>query len=95
MLTNREMAFFVPLLGFAGSSVLLNYHASQQLENIGKDARFTRMFWPPFGLGILLGVWVGVTMGPKILGSLDFMERWFTWFMGIPEKKRENVIHTQ
>ena len=95
MLTNREMAFFVPLLGFAGSSVLLNYHASQQLENIGKDARFTRMFWPPFGLGILLGVWVGVTMGSKILGSLDFMERWFTWFMGIPEKKRENVIHTQ
>jgi hypothetical protein len=77
------MAFFVPLLGFAGSSIFLNYHASQQLENVGRDARFTRMFWPPFGFGLLLGVWVGVTLGPKIIGSIEFFENWFTWFWGI------------
>ena len=77
------MAFFVPLFGFAGSSLFLNYQAAQQLENVGRDARFTRMFWPPFGFGILLGLWIGVSMGPKILGSIDFFEKWMTWLFGV------------
>lgn len=87
------MAFFVPLFGFAGSSLLLNYHASQQLDSVGKDARFTRMFWPPFGLGLFLGVWVGVTLGPRILGSFDFFEKWLSWLWGYDAtKKPENSI---
>jgi hypothetical protein len=81
------MAFFVPLFGFVGSSLLLNYHAAQQLENVGKDARFGRMFWPPFGLGILLGVWIGVSMGNRILGSFDFMEQWLRWLGWVVVKK--------
>ena len=80
------MAFFVPLLGFAGSSVLLNYHASQQLENVGREARFGRMFWPPFGLGMFIGVWIGVTLGPRILNSIEFLDAWLRWFMGAPQR---------
>ena len=85
------MAVFVPLLGFLGSSVFLNYQASQQLEHVGRDARFTRMFWPPFGLGILLGVWVGVTMGPRIIGTIEFFEAWFAWFWGIKRDPKTQV----
>ena len=81
------MAFFVPLFGFAGSSLLLNYHASQQLDSVGKDARFTRMFWPPFGLGLFLGVWIGVSLGPRILGTFDFLEKWVSWLCGLEKKK--------
>ena len=82
-----RMAFFVPLLGFAGSSVLLNYHASQQLEFVGKDARFTRMFWPPFGLGVLLGLWIGVSFAPRILGSIELFETWMAWMFGSSKPK--------
>jgi hypothetical protein len=81
------MAFFVPLLGFLGSSVFLNYQASQQLENVGRDVRFTRMFWPPFGLGLLLGVWFGVSFGGRIIGTIEFFENWFVWFCGIRPPK--------
>lgn len=80
------MAIFVPFLGFLGSSVFLNYQASQQLEHVGRDVRFTRMFWPPFSLGLLLGVWVGVSMGPRILGTIELFENWFVWFWGIKQK---------
>jgi hypothetical protein len=87
------MAFFVPLLGFAGTGVLLNYQASQQLEFVGKEGRFARMFWPPFGLGVLLGLWLGVTFGAKITGGIDLFERWFSWMLGI--KRVENKPDTQ
>ena len=80
------MAFFVPFLGFTGSSILLNYHASQQLDNIGKDGRFSRIFWPPFGIGIILGLWVGVTFNCKILKTIEFVERWSCWIFGINRK---------
>jgi len=82
------MAFFIPLLGFAGTGVLLNYQASQQLEFVGKDGRFGRMFWPPFGLGILLGLWLGVSFGSKIVGGMNFMESWFSCLFGV--KRIEN-----
>ena len=77
------MAFFIPLLGFAGTGVLLNYQASQQLEFVGKDGRFVRMFWPPFSLGILLGLWLGVTFGSKIVGGMNVMESWISWPFGV------------
>jgi hypothetical protein len=82
------MAFFIPLLGFAGTGVLLNYQASQQLEFVGKEARFGRMFWPPFGLGILLGLWLGVSFGSNIMYGMNTLESWFSWIFGI--KRIEN-----
>ena len=92
------MAIFVPLLGFAGTSVLLNYHASQQLENVGREVRFGRMFWPPFGLGLFLGVWVGVTLGPRILSSIEFFDSWLRWFWGVPQRpqldQKPNPTHS-
>jgi hypothetical protein len=77
------MAFFIPLLGFAGTGVLLNYQASQQLEFVGKEGRFGRMFWPPFGLGILLGLWFGVSFGSKIMYGMNSIESWFSWIFGV------------
>lgn len=84
------MAIFVPFLGFAGSGLFMNYHASQQLETVGKDARFARMFWPPLALGVLFGLWIGVSFAPRILGSIEFFDKWLSWIFG-PSKINDDV----
>jgi hypothetical protein len=87
------MAFFVPLLGFAGTGILMNYQASQQLEFVGKDGRFARMFWPPFGMGLLLGLWFGVSFGSRISNGLSIFESWFAWLFGIKRIEDKNPKH--
>ena len=77
------MAFFIPLLGFAGTGVLMNYQASQQLEFVGKDGRFGRIFWPPFALGVLFGLWFGVSFGPKIVNGMNILESWLAWMFNM------------
>jgi hypothetical protein len=85
------MAIFLPFLGLTGGSIFLNHQASQQLEMVGKDEKFGRMFWPPFTLGILLGLWFGVSFGPRIQATIEFIDGWTVWLLGIKRVQKQQL----